>query len=181
MENFTELEAVGGGDVGGRRRGAVDDPEAPEGGDGVPYLAGGVAEAVGEAEEEAGEAAEGDEAGGHGAVGVVALPLVGEHRRQDLERQHGARRQVLREIRRALQRQPDRRLPAARLFAVGGRRRWRPVYERLLLLIDDGLRLRRRFYVCYVGGHFGYLLSESDWICYVLVCLVELNRRIGGN
>lgn len=106
--------------------GAVDDPEAAEGGEAVPHLPPLVPEAVGEAHREARGGAE-RQRGGGGALAHdgPAFPLVGDDRREELERQDGARREEVREVRRPLKRLPNHLLPR-RLFRLrrrGGRRR----------------------------------------------------------
>lgn len=78
---------------------AVDDPQPPESGNAVADLPPGVAEAVGEAEEEAGGGAAGEEAErGRLADAAAALTLVGERRRQNLERQDRPRREEVRQM-----------------------------------------------------------------------------------
>jgi hypothetical protein len=101
-----------------QRRAAVDDPEPAERGEPVPDGAPGVPEAVREAEHEAGERAERQEGARHGAVGADALAPRRDDRGQQLERQHGARRQQRRQVRRALVRLADGPLDRAHAAAV---------------------------------------------------------------
>jgi hypothetical protein len=116
------------------RRAAVDDPEPPERGEAVAHGAPAVPEAVGGAEHEAGERAR------HGAVGADAVALRRHHRGQQLERQHRARREQRRQVRRALVRLADgaldRTRPAA-LEADGALRQERP----LLLVVVLGFHV----------------------------------------
>lgn len=92
--------------------GAIDDPEAAEGGDAVPYLTPPVPEAVGEAHREARGSAEGEDGGG-GALADEgpAFPFMGDDRRKELERQNGAGRKEIREVRRSLESFPHNLLP----------------------------------------------------------------------
>lgn len=71
---------------------AVEDQETAGSGDTVADGAVGTLEAVGEGKEEAGDAAEGEEGGGHEAAGSGAPALVGEDGRQQLEGQQRSRR-----------------------------------------------------------------------------------------
>jgi hypothetical protein len=120
-----------------RRRAAVDGPDPPRGGEAVADGArSGVPEAVGEAEREAGQRAERQESAGHGAVSAHAVALRRHHRGQQLERQHGARRQQLRQVRRALVRLADGPLHRAHPAAVV--RQGAPLHQQrppLLLLL----------------------------------------------
>ncbi|KAF2944807.1 hypothetical protein DAI22_02g169700 [Oryza sativa Japonica Group] len=124
-----------------RRAGAgagagVDEAEAAAGRDeAVAHGARGVAVAVGEAEQEAAERAGADEAGGERAVGGRAAAVRGEGRREHLEREHGAGREVLREVGRAVQRLADEaRLRRLRRLAVVRRREQRRLRLRGLLV-----------------------------------------------
>lgn len=85
-----ELELVLGGDLRRQRGGSVDNPEALEGGEAVadgPLL---VLDAVGEAEQQARECAERHERRRHGSPDGVAVALVGEYGREELEAEGGA-------------------------------------------------------------------------------------------
>jgi hypothetical protein len=94
----------------GARAGEVERVEAPEGGHAVVQPAVAADEAVGEGEEHAGDGAGGDERHHQVPVGRVAHAVVAEGRRQRLERQHGARRQQLHEVRRRARQRRRRRL-----------------------------------------------------------------------
>lgn len=89
----------------------------------VPQRArGGVAVAVGEAEDEAAERAGADEAARERAVRGVAGAVRGEGRRQHFEGEHGARREVLGEVGGAVKGLAD---GGRRRRVTGGRKQWR--------------------------------------------------------
>ncbi|CAL9084593.1 unnamed protein product, partial [Musa textilis] len=126
-----EPDPVSGRDRRRERLGAVDNPQSPECGQPIPHRAVAVSEAVGETEDEAGEAADGHEALGHQPVHRHAVASVGEDGGEELEGEHGAGGEQLGEMGGALEGLADGFLDEGRLIIAGRIRS----QERLLLLL----------------------------------------------
>ncbi|CAL9771271.1 unnamed protein product [Musa acuminata subsp. burmannicoides] len=119
MEEVQRPQSVAHSQLRRYRLQAVDDPKAPERGHAVAHPPGCfVVEAVGEAEEEAGEGAEDQEAGGHEPARLGAAAEGGEDRGKELEGEHRAGGEVVGEVGGALVRLADDLL--YRGYAIAG-------------------------------------------------------------
>ena len=107
VREVNKLELIPRRHLRRQRRRSVDNPEPLESGEAVaeaPLL---VLDAVREAQQEARERAEAEERNRHGPGGGVAVALVGEYRRQELEAEGRAGGQEVGEARGALKRLAD--------------------------------------------------------------------------